>query len=215
MANAGPGTNGSQFFITHVATPWLNDKHTIFGHVVLGQAVVNAIATNDTMRTVRIVRVGKMAKAFDGVKAFTSGEENLKKKEEAANKAALAAWDAKVKAKYPTAKRTASGLYYVIDQEGTGALAQPGQTVVAHYTGTLFDDGKKFDSSVDRGQPFEFPIGQHRVIAGWDEGFALLKVGTKGKLIIPYTLAYGDRGAGGVIGPKADLVFEVEMIGVK
>ena len=241
MANAGPGTNGSQFFITHVATPWLNDKHTIFGHVVLGQAVVNAIATNDTMRTVRIVRVGKMAKAFDAVKAFSSNIETAQKKQEAASLAAkkkqeeamqaaikqhaedvakmsasYPEWDAKAKAKYPTAKRTASGLYYVIDQEGTGALAKSGQTVVAHYTGTLFEDGKKFDSSVDRGQPFEFPVGQHRVIDGWDEGFALLKVGTKGKLIIPYYLAYGTQGAGGgAIPPKADLVFEVEMLGVK
>jgi cyclophilin family peptidyl-prolyl cis-trans isomerase len=215
MANAGPGTNGSQFFITHVATPWLNDKHTIFGHVVEGQSVVNAIAQNDTMYTVRIVRVGKSAKEFDAVKAFVNGEEILKKKEEEANKKALAAWDAKVKAKYPTAKRTASGLYYVIDVEGTGAIAQPGQTVVAHYTGTLFDDGKKFDSSVDRGTPFEFPLGQHRVIAGWDEGFGLFKVGSKGKLIIPANLAYGSRGAGGVIPPNADLVFEIEMLGVK
>jgi cyclophilin family peptidyl-prolyl cis-trans isomerase len=215
MANAGPGTNGSQFFITHVATPWLNDKHTIFGHVVLGQSVVNAIAQDDTMRTVKIVRVGKAAKAFDAVKAFTNGEENLKKKQEEANKLAFAAWDAKVKAKYPNAIRTASGLYYTIDSPGTGPLAQPGQTVVAHYTGTLFDDGKKFDSSVDRGQPFEFPLGQHRVIAGWDEGFALLKIGTKGKLLIPYQLAYGDRGAGGAIPPKADLIFEVQMLGVK
>jgi cyclophilin family peptidyl-prolyl cis-trans isomerase len=215
MANAGPGTNGSQFFITHVATPWLNDKHTIFGHVVEGQSVVNAIAQGDTMYTVRIVRVGKSAKEFDAVKAFVNGEEILKKKEEEANKKALAAWDAKVKAKFPTAKRTASGLYYVIDVEGTGAIAQPGQTVVAHYTGTLFDDGKKFDSSVDRGTPFEFPLGQHRVIAGWDEGFGLFKVGSKGKLIIPANLAYGSRGAGGVIPPNADLVFEVEMLGVK
>jgi peptidyl-prolyl cis-trans isomerase A (cyclophilin A) len=229
MANAGPGTNGSQFFITHVATPWLNDKHTIFGHVVEGQSVVNGIAPNDTMYTVRIVRVGKAAKEFDAPKAFMKGqEEGLKKAEEAKKKAEEdrlkaeavakekeATWDARAKAKYPNAQKTASGLYYVIDVEGTGAVPQPGQTVVAHYTGTLFDDGSKFDSSVDRGQPFEFPIGQHRVIAGWDEGFALLKVGSKGKLIIPSKLAYGSRGAGGVIKPNADLVFEVELLGVK
>ena len=215
MANAGPGTNGSQFFITHVATPWLDGKHTIFGHVVEGQSVVNAIAQDDKMETVRIVRVGKAATAFDAVKAFTSGEENLRKKAEVENQTRLAAWDGKVKAKYATAKKTASGLYYVVDQEGTGAMAQKGQTVVAHYTGTLFEDGKKFDSSVDRGQPFEFPVGQGRVIPGWDEGFMLFKVGSKGKLIIPSNLAYGARGAGGVIPPNADLVFEVEMIGVK
>jgi peptidyl-prolyl cis-trans isomerase A (cyclophilin A) len=229
MANAGPGTNGSQFFITHVATPWLNDKHTIFGHVVLGQAVVNAIVQDDKMETVRIIRVGKAAKAFDGAKAFADGQAVAVKKAEAAkikaeedhkkameaSKVLEATWDVRVKAKYPTAQKTASGLYYVIDKQGDGALAQPGQTVVAHYTGTLFEDGKKFDSSVDRGTPFEFPIGQHRVIAGWDEGFALLKVGSKGKLIIPSKLAYGAGGAGGVIPPNADLVFEVEMIGVK
>lgn len=217
MANAGPGTNGSQFFITHVATPWLNDKHTIFGHVVLGQSVVNAIVQGDTMVTVHIVRVGKAAKDFDAPKAFSKGQEEAIKKQEEAEKVEAAAWDAKVKSKYPDAQTTTSGsgLYYLQEVEGTGALAQPGQTVVVHYTGTLFDDGTKFDSSVDRGQPFEFPLGQHRVIAGWDEGFALLKVGSKGKLIIPSKLAYGTRGAGGAIKPNADLVFDVELLSVK
>ena len=214
MANAGPGTNGSQFFITHVATPWLDGKHTIFGHVVEGQKVVNEIAQGDKMETVRILRNGKAATAFDAVHAFKSGEENMKKKAEESMKADKASWDAKVKAKFPTAKKTASGLYYVVDKEGTGAIAKVGQTVVAHYTGTFWD-GQKFDSSKDRNQPFEFPLGQHRVIAGWDEGFGLFKVGTTGKLIIPYYLAYGERGNPGGIPPKADLIFEVEMLGVK
>lgn len=229
MANAGPNTNGCQFYVTLAATPSLNGGYNVFGYVVLGQSVVSSVTKGDTMKSVKIVRVGKAAKEFDAVKAFTKGqEEGIRKTEEAKKKAEEdrkkaeeaakekeATWDARVKAKYPTAKKTTSGLYYVIDVEGTGALPQPGQTVTAHYTGTLFDDGTKFDSSVDKGQPFEFPLGQHRVIAGWDEGFALLKVGSKGKLIIPSKLAYGSRGAGGVIKPNADLVFEVELLGVK
>ena len=121
----------------------------------------------------------------------------------------------RLKAKYPNAKRTASGFYYIITTPGTGATPKPGQTVTANYTGTLWD-GKKFDSSLDRGTPFEFPIGQHRVIDGWDEGFGLFSAGAKGKLIIPYYLAYGDQGAGnGVIPAKADLIFDVQMIGAK
>jgi FKBP-type peptidyl-prolyl cis-trans isomerase len=223
MANAGPNTNGCQFYITLSATSMLDGGYSVFGYVVEGQSVVNSITKGDTMRTVKIVRVGKEAKAFNAPAAFTKTQEEAEKKAaeakakaEAAAKEKEASWDARVKAKYPTAKKTASGLYYTVDQEGTGAVANPGQTVVAHYTGTLFDDGKKFDSSVDRGQPFEFPLGQHRVIAGWDEGFGLFKVGSKGKLIIPSKLAYGPNGAGGgVIPPNADLVFEVEMLGVK
>jgi FKBP-type peptidyl-prolyl cis-trans isomerase FkpA len=117
-----------------------------------------------------------------------------------------------IKEKAPNAKKTASGLYYVIETEGTGPVPQPGQTVIAHYTGSLLD-GKEFDS--DRGATFKFPLGQHRVIAGWDEGFALLKKGSKAKLIIPYELAYGEHGAGGVIPPFAPLVFEVELVDIQ
>ena len=244
MANSGPNTNGSQFYITLAPTPQLDGgSYTVFGYVVSGQSVVSKIAVGDKMDTVKIVRVGQAAEAYDAVTAFTKGMEACKKVMEEAEKkqadeakkqndqmqvmikqhqqqvAAMAAtykgWDAKAKAKFPTAHRTATGLYYTIDKQGTGAIAKPGQTVVAHYTGTLWD-GKKFDSSVDRGQPFEFQLGQHRVIDGWDEGFGLYKVGSKGKLIIPYYLAYGDQGTqGGPIGPKADLIFEVELIAVK
>jgi peptidylprolyl isomerase len=113
---------------------------------------------------------------------------------------------------------TASGLQIIDTQVGTGASPQTGQTCVMHYTGWLYENGakgKKFDSSVDRGKPFEFPIGQRRVIAGWDEGVASMKVGGKRTLIIPAKLGYGDRGAGGVIPPNATLLFEVELLGVK
>jgi peptidylprolyl isomerase len=109
---------------------------------------------------------------------------------------------------------TASGLQYTVDQPGTGAQPQPGQTVSVHYTGWL-TDGTKFDSSRDRGQPLEFPIGQGRVIQGWDEGVGAMKVGEKRTLVIPPSLGYGARGAGGVIPPNATLVFKVELVGIK
>jgi len=113
---------------------------------------------------------------------------------------------------------TPSGLKIVDTQIGTGAAPKPGQTCVMHYTGWLYENGakgRKFDSSVDRGQPFEFPIGRQRVIAGWDEGVATMKVGGKRTLIIPPELGYGARGAGGAIPPNATLIFEVELLGVK
>jgi peptidylprolyl isomerase len=113
---------------------------------------------------------------------------------------------------------TASGLQIIDTKAGTGASPKPGQTCVMHYTGWLYENGqkgKKFDSSVDRNEPFEFPIGQGRVIAGWDEGVATMKVGGKRTLIIPPALGYGARGAGGVIPPNATLMFDVELLAVK
>ena len=113
---------------------------------------------------------------------------------------------------------TASGLKITDEKEGTGPSPKSGQTCVMHYTGWLYENGakgKKFDSSVDRGQPFEFPIGTGRVIKGWDEGVASMKVGGKRSLIIPADLGYGARGAGGVIPPNATLMFEVELLGLK
>jgi len=113
---------------------------------------------------------------------------------------------------------TPSGLQIIDSKVGTGASPKTGQTCVMHYTGWLYENGakgKKFDSSVDRGQPFEFLIGTHRVIPGWDEGVATMKVGGKRTLIIPPQLGYGERGAGGVIPPNATLIFDVELLGIK
>ena len=113
---------------------------------------------------------------------------------------------------------TPSGLRIIDSQIGTGATPRTGQTCVMHYTGWLYQGGakgQKFDSSVDRGRPFEFPIGRGQVIPGWDEGVASMKVGGKRTLIIPPDLGYGARGAGGVIPPNATLIFEVELLGVK
>jgi len=118
----------------------------------------------------------------------------------------------------PKPVTTSTGLQIIDTKPGTGASPRTGQTAVVHYTGWLYENGakgKKFDSSVDRGQPFEFPIGQGRVIAGWDQGVATMKVGGKRTLIIPPQLGYGARGAGGAIPPNATLIFDVELLGVK
>jgi len=122
------------------------------------------------------------------------------------------------KAQAPKTMTTSSGLQIADSKIGTGATPQPGQICVMHYTGWLYEGGtkgKKFDSSLDRGQPFEFPIGVKRVIAGWDEGVASMKVGGKRTLIIPPALGYGARGAGSAIPPNATLIFEVELLDVK
>ncbi|HLK80290.1 MAG TPA: FKBP-type peptidyl-prolyl cis-trans isomerase [Xanthobacteraceae bacterium] len=113
---------------------------------------------------------------------------------------------------------TPSGLKITDTKVGVGATPKPGQICVMHYTGWLYEGGakgRKFDSSVDRGQPFEFPLGRRQVIAGWDEGVATMKVGGKRTLIIPPELGYGARGAGGVIPPNATLIFDVELLDVK
>ncbi|MFP2995890.1 peptidylprolyl isomerase [Spongiivirga sp. MCCC 1A20706] len=211
MANAGPGTNGSQFFITHVATDWLDGKHTVFGNVVEGQSVVDAVAQGDSIESIEIVRVGAAAEAFNAVEAFRTfegaREARLAAELEAQNEALE-----KLSAGFNV---TDSGLRYQIIQKGdSGIKAEKGKTVSVHYKGQL-DDGTVFDSSFKRNQPIDFALGVGQVIPGWDEGIALLEVGDKARLVIPSHLGYGARGAGGVIPPNANLVFDVELVNVK
>jgi len=209
MANSGPNTNGSQFFITHKDTPWLNGKHSVFGHVVSGMDVVNKINQNDRMNSVEIIRVGKSAKKFKAHKVF----KKLATIKAAEAKAELAkrnkVFYAEMKSQFPNAKQTESGLMYEIIEVGKGDKPVSKAEVEVHYTGT-FVDGKKFDSSVDRGNKFKFVVDAGRVIKGWDEGVKLCNIGGKIKLILPYWLAYGENGKG-TIPPKATLIFEIEV----
>jgi peptidyl-prolyl cis-trans isomerase A (cyclophilin A) len=210
MANSGPGTNGSQFYITHVPTSWLDGKHTVFGHVVEGQDVVDAIAQGDLLESVEIVRVGEEAEKWNAIEAFITFKGARNKRDIALKADAEAAME-KLAAGF---EKTESGLRYQFIQRGEGKQAVAGKTVSVHYEGSL-ESGKVFDSSYPRKKPIEFPLGQGNVIEGWDEGIALLRVGDKARFVIPSHLGYGSRGAGGAIPPNATLIFDVELMDVK
>lgn len=237
MANSGPGTNGSQFFITVAPTNWLDGRHTVFGYVVEGMDVVNQLKVNDVMKKVTIQRIGPDAAkfkadkaAFDAFKGEASIRQEVAMKAERAKQEAMMremqkknfeeskmdmpGFITEVKKQFPTASITPSGLAYVIEKTGTGEKAAPGKTVSVHYTLTLAD-GKKIDASYDRNEPITFQLGQGMVIAGWEEGIALLNKGAKAKLIIPYWLGYGVDGRAPQIPAKATLYFETEMVEIK
>ena len=207
MANSGPATNGSQFFITHGKTDWLDGKHTVFGYVIEGQDVINNITQGDIIDSVTIERHGVAAKEWDALKAFeefnSSGETRKQSTIDAADKA--------MSTLVKGMKKTASGLYYTITKEGEGEHPPKGANVSVHYKGTLVD-GTVFDSSYQRDQPIEFSVGVGQVIPGWDEGILLLNKGAAARFVIPSHLGYGAKGAGGVIPADATLIFEVELI---
>ena len=226
MANSGPGTNGSQFFITHKETPWLDGKHTVFGHVMSGQDVVDAIQQGDIMTSVEIRRIGKEAiewnaqTAFDQV--YLAKQVELNRQKEAFAKIEAMSEDeykqfmfAEVKKVHKKAKMTESGLVYVIQEKGSKDRAVKGSKVSLHYIGTFRADGKKFDASKDHGQAFEFNYIDQKMIPGFEEGIAMVGKGGKIILYIPYFKAYGKNGRPGAIPPYSDLVFEIEMVDIQ
>jgi len=225
MANAGPGTNGSQFFITEVPTPWLDGRHTIFGQVIDGLDVIDTIANvkkgpqdrpveDIKIEHLYIIKKGDKYKNYDGGKAFDKAQADHKAKMEEINKKEQAEKDKEIqRQKDLTAKAqsTASGLKYFIEKEGTGALPATGDSVNVHYTLRL-NDGEKLDSSFDRDQPLTAQVGITQLIPGWMEALTLFKKGTKVFLIIPPELGYGAQGAGGVVPPNATLYFDMEIL---
>ena len=225
MANSGPATNGSQFFITEVPTPWLDGKHSIFGEVIDGLEVIDTIANvakgpqdrpkeEVKINHVDIIRKGDQYKNYDPVSSFTSAKANhtrkleeSRKKEEEAKKAEAE----KLKKLTESAQTTDSGLRYVVLEEGDGAMPIDGDDIQVHYTLKLAN-GEKIDSSYDRKQPLDVTVGRTQLIQGWMEALTMFKRGTKVLLIIPPTLGYGERGAGGVIPPNSTLYFDMEVL---
>jgi FKBP-type peptidyl-prolyl cis-trans isomerase len=225
MANSGPNTNGSQFFITHVPTPHLDGRHTVFGKVIKGLEVIDAIAnvekgaqdkpkTDVVIKSVKIFTKGDAYKNYDASKIFNEGKGKIRdnnvsftaKQEEEAKK--------RLEDLKKTMQTTPSGLHYKITKQGTGKQPKAGDMVAVHYAGRLMN-GQEFDNSFKRGQPIEFTVGVGQVIKGWDEGIMLLNEGSSATLMIPSELGYGARGAGGVIPPNATLIFDVELVKVK
>jgi len=215
MANAGPGTNGSQFFITIVPTPHLDGLHTVFGYVVQGQNIVNTTRQGDKIERIAIIRNGQAANAF---KADQENFDRLRREIDEANtnkvRTQRQADIDKINSSYPNTVQTASGLRYIIQKQGKGGKPARGRTVKVHYSGRLLS-GTVFDDSSLRGSPLEFQAGAGKVIQGWDETVLDMQIGEKRLVIIPPELAYGDRAVGnGLIPANSFLIFEMELISV-
>jgi peptidylprolyl isomerase len=215
MANAGPGTNGSQFFITLAPTPHLDGRHAVFGRVVRGMDVVRNIRRGDAINKVNIIRSGRAAREFKtDQEAFETYARQLAERKEQAEMKFVEEQKKVIEERYASFTRSESGILYNVDRAGSGRKPRQGQTVAVHYTGTLLD-GEVFDSSRERNEPLNFRVGIGEVIPGWDEAVMDMKAGERRTVVLPPELAYGKRGAGGVIPPNAYLVFDIELLEVK
>ena len=204
MANSGPNTNGSQFFITHKDTPWLDNKHSVFGKVLdsASQDVVNKIKQNDKIESITIIRKGKQANNFDAVKVFNETKEGIIKKEQEMK----ILMEEKFKEISKTYKK-GDGVYYKFTKKGKGKKPSNNSEVTIKYVAKFLDD-KVFDKS----ENFTFKLGKNQVILGFEKGIKLLPLGSKATIIITPDLAYGERGAGDIIPPNSYLKFEIELL---
>jgi len=225
MANSGPNTNGSQFFITEVATPWLDGKHTVFGKVIKGEETIDEISnvekdprdkpnTDIILESVKVFTKGDKYKSYDAQKVFNEGKSKIAEN----NNIYIRKKEEEAKIQLENLKQgmitTESGLMYKITKTTDGRSPISGNSVSVHYTGKLIN-GNVFDSSFTRDEPIEFQVGVGRVIRGWDEGILLLKEGEEATFLIPPDLAYGENGAGGVIPPNAWLIFDVKLMNIR
>ena len=214
MANAGANTNGSQFFITHVATPWLNGKHTVFGRVVQGQDVVNAIQQGDKMDKITIIRNGAQAAAFKADQAtFDALVRNAAATAAAKAKVQRDADIALIEKKYPNATVGPTGLRWVVEKAGTGPKPAPGSTAVVNLKAS-FLWGVFFDNSDLSGGALQFPVGTGKIIPGLDQSIMDMATGERRTVIVPPELAYGSKGLDYKIPPDSFLVFTIELVRV-
>ena len=210
MANAGPHTNGSQFFITMDATPHLDGVHTVFGRVVDGMDVIGKIKAGDKIEKVTVIRNDKAAESFDtSNEAFRRLVAGAMQAEADRIRAAVEAGEKEAARLYPDAEKTASGLRYIVIRGGEGKSPGPRDIVTVDYEGRLLGTDSVFDSSYRRGEPLKFRVEQ--VIPGWQEALQMMKRGSEWRIIIHPDLGYGAAGAPPVIPPYAWLDFRVEL----
>ena len=214
MANSGAGTNGSQFFITIVPTPWLDGRHTIFGQVLKGQEIVNTTKQKDVITKVTIVRQGGDAEQFKATQTeWNALNDAVQKKLGDAVSEERKRTETAARQKFPTAQTSPEGIFFVITQQGSGQAVGKGKSVQTHYKGYFLTD-EVFDTSVGRG-PLAFTTGVGQMIPGFDIMVQGMKIGEKRTVVLPPEHAYGSQGAGGVIPPNAFLCFDIELVSAR